>query len=131
MNEHQGEEGFTLIEVLVALTIFSISIAVLLSIISDSLSHIQKNEIEFISASKAQSLMTEMGVSRPLQLGETQGAYGDGYFWRVSAIPYGESEDRDAWITSSLLVTVSVWKEGLRNKPFDLSSLKLAPKETP
>lgn len=128
MNKRSAEQGFTLIEVLVALTILSISMAVLLNIFSDSLSRIRENESRTVAGSLAQSLLAEVGVSQPLHEGDEGGTFANGYRWRVRAERYGTNEDRQAWPVTALLVTVSVWKDGNAERPMELTTLRLVPK---
>lgn len=129
MNRRYLEQGFTLIEVLVALTILSISMAVLLGVFSDSLSRMRANETRTIAASLAKSLLAEAGVSRPLDIGDETGTFANGYRWRVHVEPYGSDADRNAWPVTVLLVTVAVWDEGEPPKSMELATLRLAPKE--
>lgn len=128
MNRDRKEEGFTLIEVLVALAILSISMAVLLGVFSDSLSRVRANETRTVAGALAQSLLAEVGISRPLHVGDETGDLANGYRWRLHAEPYGSDQDRQAWPVVALLVSVAVWKEGDAAKAMELTTLRLLPK---
>ena len=107
-----GCEGFTLIEVLVALTILSVSLAALLAVFSNSLDRTRRSEREMVAASLTQSLLSEAGVALPLTIGDTGGTFANGMHWRLHVEPYGTPEDRDAWPVGAVIVSAStLWDD--------------------
>jgi len=131
MIDQQDQNGFTLIEVLVALTIFSISIAVLLTVFSDSLSRFRLNEDRSGAEAHARSILAEIGVTRQLQLGEASGQVEGGYHWTIKTTPYGSEDDRAAWPVEAVIVRLSVWKEGQDNRPVEVTTMKFMDRDIP
>lgn len=125
------QEGFTFIEVLVALTIFSISMAVLLNVFSDGFSRMALNEERSIEDSYAQSILAEVGTTKPLQLGETTGQLQGGYSWIIKAKPYGNENERAAWPVLPVVVSLSVRKEGQSHKSVELTTMKFMDRSNP
>ena len=120
--------GFTLIEVLVALTILSISLAVLVQIIGSNLDRVRESTAETTAISLTQSLLDQLGVSIPIRMGESSGDFGNGYRWRLRIQSYGSEPDRRAWPVSAVVVTAStLWDR--ERKSLTLTTLRLSPKE--
>ena len=122
--------GFSLLEVLVAFAILAISMTVLLQIFASSLRASSYSEESVRAGTLAQSLLAEVGVSRPLTLGEYAGSFNETYRWwyRVQADVQGLF-DQSAW--ESLLlkpyrVDLTVfWKVGAREKALSLKTVRL------
>ena len=130
MNRHARTHGFTLIEVLVALTILSISLVVLLHIFSDSLHRSRESQTEMAADALAQSLLADAGKGIPLSIGDTNGRAPDGFSWRLHVEPYGSDDDQKSWPMGALTVSASVgWRDGDRNKWITLTTLRAVPKE--
>ncbi len=126
---HQ-QSGFTLIEVLVALAILGISLAVLLHIFSESLDRARESQNEIAASAIAQSLLADAGPSMPLVTGDTEGKTADGYAWRLHIEPYGTEDDRRAWKMNALFLTVTVgWKDGSKTRTMSLTTMRAVPKE--
>jgi general secretion pathway protein I len=126
-----SDSGFTLIEVLVSLTILSISLVVLLHVFSDSLHRAHESKMEMTAGALAQSLLSDAGASMPLHDGDITGKTSDGFSWRLHAEPYGSEEDRRSWPMGALTITASVdWLDGSTQKSVTLTTLRAVPKET-
>jgi len=124
---HSTEGGFTLVEVLVALTILSISLGVLLGVFSTALDRTRESNSETIADSLTQSLLAEMGSALPLAVGDSKGTFANGFHWRLHIEPYGSSEDVQAWPVAALVVSAStLWDDDKRS--VTLSTLRIAPK---
>jgi type II secretion system protein I len=122
--------GFTLIEVLVALTILSVSLAVLLQVFGTNLDRINESRAETTAAALTQSLLAEAGKTIPLRPGDSNGDFGNGYRWRLRVEPYGNDEDRRAWPTNAIVISASTFWER-DTKSVTLKVLRLTPKDTP
>jgi type II secretion system protein I len=131
MNRRLRERsGFTLIEVLVALAIFGISLAVLLHVFSDSLSRARESKYEMAASAIAQSLLADVGPSMPLTLGDIEGETVDGFSWRLHIEPYGTADDHKAWSMDALSLTVSVsWKDGSKTHAMTLHTVRTMSRE--
>ena len=82
-----GQKGFSLIEILVAFAILSLSLGVILRIFAGG-GHIAATADEYSRAIlTAESLMASLGVEKPLQPGQSGGEI-PGYRWTVDVTPY-------------------------------------------
>ncbi|WP_299390681.1 prepilin-type N-terminal cleavage/methylation domain-containing protein [Pelagibius sp.] len=127
LRRRQG--GFTLIEVLVAFTIFALSFAAILQIFSGGLHNGATADRALIALGHAESLMARAGVEEPLTPGQTSGQIDEGMTWQQSVSLY-----RDAAMTAEppppgmtpYAVTVSVtWQDRGRTRDVTLNSLRL------
>jgi general secretion pathway protein I len=126
----QSQSGFTLIEVLVALAILGISLAVLLHIFSESLDRSRESQNEMAASAIVQSLLADAGPSMSLVQGDTEGKTADGFSWRLHVEPYGSEDDRNAWTMNALSLTVTVgWKDGSETHAMTLTTMRSVPKE--
>ena len=127
---HENEAGFTVVEVIVALAILALSLAVLLSVISNGIQYADRAEKLARAGTLAQSLLAKVGTELPIQPGLTAGEFSEGFRWRVRAEPYGDAIDRQQWPVAAYTVSVEVlWGEGREERSVALSTLRLAPKE--
>jgi general secretion pathway protein I len=130
MRERSTDGGFTLIEVLVALTILAISLAVIFSIFSVGLRGRRAAEDYEQATMLAESKLSSLGVDEPIREGETVGRFNDQFWWKTAVTPYheeGRNEDKDT--LKPLVVTVMVsWNEGNETKSVTLKTLRLVPR---
>jgi general secretion pathway protein I len=123
--------GFTLPEVIVALTVLSLALGVLMNAIGSGLGYSGRGERIARAASLAQSLLAEVGSVRPLAEGQRAGALADGYSWKLIIRAYGDSTERQLWPVSSYSVAAQVsWGEGVQQQSYTLTTLRLGPKES-
>jgi len=88
INKHQQQAGFSLLEILVAFAILSLSIGVLLRIFAGG-GHLTRTAEDYYRAVvTAETLMTGLGVETPLQPGVTQGTTETGFRWTATVSPY-------------------------------------------
>src|SRR5262245_49151974 len=83
--------GFTLIEVLVALTILSLSLAIIFSIFSIGLRGRRAAEHYEQATLLAESKLSSMGVNEPIREGESVGKFNDRFLWHAVVTPYHEA----------------------------------------
>lgn len=123
------DRGFTLVEVLVALTILGLSLAVLLHTISSGLDASRRAKAQTIAAAHAQNLLDQAGVTLPLDKPLQTGSFPDGALWQLRIEPFGSEEDQAAWPAGAVKVTVEVGgTDGQGAKPTKLSALRIVPK---
>lgn len=79
-------EGFTLLEVLVALVILGLALGLLTGAIADSLARAERIATEDHAVALADSLLAGLGRDTPLRLGVTR-SHKDNLFWRLSVAP--------------------------------------------
>jgi general secretion pathway protein I len=124
--------GFSLLEILVAFSILSLSLGVLLRIFAGG-GHIAATADEYSRAIlTAESLMAKAGVESPLQPGITEGELPGGYHWHINVHPYpfdqgllgGEQQlgFKPFWVD----LTVE-WGDEQDPRAFDLKTLRLIP----
>ena len=120
MSERQrGNRGFTLIEVLVALTITIIAMDVLFGGIVSSLQAAHKTAALEKAISRAESHLAAIG-DQNLVPGERSGEDGDGYRWRTNiaflgSAPAPNAARKGPWARGTGLFAVSItitWDEG-------------------
>ena len=73
----KSNDGFTLLESLVSLTIISSLLLLLLQSLNISIFQLKKTDTAVLAASLSRSLLNEMGVVHPLQPGEISGRIGN------------------------------------------------------
>jgi general secretion pathway protein I len=102
-----GEKGFTLLEVLLAFVIFSLSFAVVLQIISGSIRNTMRSKQYTEVALIAQSVMDTVGLDIPLEAGtEASGEAGD-YNWHLMIYEFEQPEGPQADFESLLIAELS------------------------
>jgi general secretion pathway protein I len=134
MNEcrSRASEGFTLLEVLVALAILGVSIGLLFRIFSENLHRTSGLEAEAVATSLAQSMLARVEAEPVHADGERHGEFQDGLHWRILIESYGAQDDREAWAYSAKKLTAEVlWRDGGADRSVDLTTLLLSPKEPP
>lgn len=91
----QKSGGFTLLEVLLAFVIFSISFAVVLQILSGSIRNTARSKQYTEVALIGQSIMDTVGLDIPLESGtQASGESGD-YTWQMEIFDYVPAETTD------------------------------------
>ncbi len=132
MKKHRIKQarGFSLIEVLVALTIMAISLGLILEIFSGGLRKVNSGGDNFRAMLQAEALMNDLDVNLPLREGIQQGRTDQGYEWKIEIKLY-EPEmgdvDVDVVVPLGELFDISVrvsWQSGLRTRDVMLNSLR-------
>ncbi|MGZ8218212.1 prepilin-type N-terminal cleavage/methylation domain-containing protein [Methylomagnum sp.] len=124
---HQA--GFSLLEILVAFALLSLSLGVLLRIFGGA-GRIAGTADEYSRAIiVAESLLASAGIEAPLQPGETNGSVDDTYRWTLSVNPYPVDEAlagtqqlgfKPYWVELSV-----EWGDIDDPRAFDLKTLRL------
>jgi len=92
---HGRGAGFTLIEVIVAFTILAIALVALLQAFSGGLRGLAAAEAQALAVAHARAKLEEVGVTLPLEPGETEAEFDDGYRWRVTIAPSPTQPDSE------------------------------------
>jgi len=123
-----GQAGFTLIEVLVALSILSISLGVLLAVFLQGLDRARESRDEASARVLAQSLLAQAKTSDNPSIGASAGKTNN-FLWRLQILPYGSAQDRAAWQEGAgqIVATVS-WRGSGGMRSVSLSTLRMLPK---
>lgn len=121
-----AERGFTFVEVLIATAIFSFSIAALFAVYSNTVVASEAARDRATARLHIQSLLSELGVTKPLRDGVMTGDFGDGYAWRLEIEPYGTSAERAASLFAAWDITASVeWRRRGKARSVRLSTIRL------
>jgi general secretion pathway protein I len=124
------EGGFTLIEVIVALAMLSIGLSILLGLISHTLRQVKATERVAEACSLAQSLLAEVGTSRPVKQGAFDEKMPNGFRRHLRIQPYGAAEEQEEGLIGLYLVSADVeWEDGTERRSLALKTLRLGPAE--
>lgn len=124
--ESTHPEGFTLLEVLIALAIFGMSLAVILGMFSQSLDRTSQYNKAMQARLLAQSLLAEAQLNPLLRYGKTSGTTDAGLIWELQVEAFGTPEDRASWGMAPKKLTVMVRENNESKRALvTLSTLRL------
>lgn len=129
MNIKTRGQGYTLIEVLVAMIILSLTLTIIFRIFSGGLLKIGIATDYTRAAMVAESVLAATGTTEQLIAGESSGRWLDKYRWSRSVTPYqpaNVSSPNNTSVNAYKVTVVVEWpvRDGIRS--VDLSTLKLA-----
>jgi general secretion pathway protein I len=128
-EQRQGADGFTLVEVIAALAILSLSLVVLFSSLSEGFHNQQKAKTLSEATTLAQSLLARVGPELPLRPGENSGALPGHYRWTMQIAPFGTPADQQQWPVAAYRVSVEIFENANSSDPiFTLTTLRLGEK---
>jgi general secretion pathway protein I len=124
------ENGFTLLEVLVALTILAVALTVLFSIFGHSLSRSRETQSRLEARTLATGILARAQAAPTVAFGESTGHTASGLDWQFDVRPYGDDKDLQAWPSAAAQMTATVrWGDKGSGQTFSLTTLRLIPKE--
>ena len=126
------QQGFSLIEVLVAFMILALSLTVVFRIFSGGLRNVALAEDYAHAVMVAESQLATVGVSEPLALGVSTGEWDERFRWeRVIEVYRPWEQDKELTVKMQpYRVTVSVdWEHAGRTRQVSLSSVRLKTEE--
>ena len=124
------EQGFTLIEMIVALAILSIALGTLFAGFAQGFERQRLNAEQRQARVLAERLLQESGTSSPLREGATRGVAAGGLHWAVLVKPFGDPVDRKAWLFAPVQVTARVaWTMDGQDHAVELTTLRAPPAE--
>ena len=91
MSNARGQDGFTLIENLVALAILGLALAVFAQIISTQTSSARRIDSAIQSILFARSILERLGHDLPLVPGNTSGAFDEAGSWQLKVAALGST----------------------------------------
>lgn len=123
--------GMTLIEVLVAFVVLSVTMAVILQIFTGGMRNARLADGYSRAVFLAESRLAAVGLERLLMPGEESGRVGEDLQWRVSVLPVDNGGAADQQLLPTRLYEVQVrvgWNEDGRERQVTLNSLRLGPR---
>ena len=127
-----NQQGFSLIEILVAFMILAMSLTVIYRIFSGGLRNVALSEDYARAVLVAESQLAAIGISEPLVRGVSAGEWGERFRWQRVVEQY-QPWEQDKELSTQLLaysVTVNVdWEHAGRSRQVSLSSVRLKPVE--
>ena len=123
------QQGFSLLEILVAFSILAVSVTILLHIFALGVNTVTVAEDYSQAVQLAESLMAKTGVETPLKAGQISGLLNDKYHWQVFIEPFIFNAQTTNTSASLFKVKVVVyWGDTTQHRQIKLISLKLANK---
>ena len=114
--------GFSLLEILVALSILSMALGVLYQATSGATRNVRNDERYVFGVELARSLLVEYGQV-PSEGGSWEGETDGDFFWKVTAVPVEIPVEILLPGTIQSIDIVVGWNDGLRERKFELSSV--------
>jgi len=124
------QNGFTLLEVLVAFVLFALSFAVVMQILTSSVRNTGRSQEYTQAALWAQSVMAEVGLAEPLETGTASGSFNEKYSYSLSISEYDMSIGEGSLVSETIpvdlyLVAVEIyWGESSNPASARFSTLK-------
>ena len=127
------QQGFSLLEILIAFSILALSLGILLKIFSAGVNTALVAEDYTAAVQIAESLMAKTGVETPLQANQASGLENEKYHWLVEVSPFEfNPENVDPTAITAILFKVKVivsWGDDNTNdRQVELTTLKLTRK---
>lgn len=120
------QRGFSLLEVLVALTIAATTCGIAFSLIGQSSRTVNANQNYQTALLLAESKIAEVSASPLLWRGEHQGTFDEQFFWQANVTPYWDEHTEHLRHPFALYrIDIQVgWTVGVK-PPISLSTLRL------
>lgn len=128
------QQGFTLLEVIVAFALLALALTLLLGSLSGATRQVRESADASRATLHAQSLLAQLGAGEALQPGRQEGGFErDRYRWQLDVAPFADPlaarAQRDPGAPQLLDVRLQVrWGEG-RGQALQWRTLRLAPRD--
>ena len=130
MIKRHGYGGFTLLEVLTAMMILTISIVVIFELFSGGLRSASLSNKYTRAIFHARAKMEATLLADTLMEGETEGIVEEDYRWRLSIVPLESEEDSGILkrsVETVFRLTVDImWSDGEKERTFTIRTLHMA-----
>jgi general secretion pathway protein I len=133
-NQDSLSAGFTLLEVVVAMTIVGIGVVTLLEIFSSGLRLGSRSSAATQVMAYGRQAMDEILLRRKIEEGAQQGVFNDQTRWRLGVEPVREPPETlalsSAWELKEISLDIRVTEAG-RDRPVELRTYRLVRKNNP
>ncbi|MFH1954854.1 MAG: type II secretion system protein [Pseudomonadota bacterium] len=127
----KGLKGFTLIEILVAISILSISLVVILQLFSGGLKSSRLSDRYTKGIFHAKEKMEEILLGTEFAEEVSEGEFNDSFRWKSEIVRIEQAEEEASKLpfnTYNIKVDV-VWDQGDKEKLFSISTMKVVEKK--
>jgi len=123
--------GFTLIEILVAISVLSIAMVVIMQLFSGGLKSSRLSDAYTRGVFHAREKMEEILLEREFEEGVFEGEFDDSYGWRFEIVREEQPEEEAKKLPfDAYHVRVEIfWNEGEKEKNFGITTMKLVEKK--
>ncbi len=121
----QGQRGFTLLEVLVALVIAAFSLALMYNAVSSSLTGVRIAGHYAEALSRARSHLAAIGQDPAQLIGHHDGDDGGGFAWHLIVEPIPGERSPNGVTVYGCAVTIS-WQDGLLPRDVTLETRRIS-----
>lgn len=127
-----NQQGFSLLEILVAFSILAVSLSIILNVFASGLNSANTTEQYTQAVQIAQSLMAKTGVETPLQTSQSSGSINDKYRWQIIIQPFVTNVEAINTLTTvnffKVKVIVTWGEDATQQRQLKLVTLKLVNK---
>jgi len=126
-----SNRGFTLIEILVAISILSISLVVIFQLFSGGLKSSRLSDQYTRGIFHAKEKMEEILLSTEFSEEGAEGEFDDSFRWKSAIVRIEQAEEEESRLPfNTFNITVDVmWDEGDKEKHFAISTMKVVEKK--
>lgn len=129
MNAQRSEQGFSLIEVLVAFAILVLAMGALMTAFGSAATLSSVSQDRALAMDHAQSVLDGLDVEPSSTPAHSTGRFEDGFRWIADVTPYGSKDDREAWIADPYEIKVRVLWGQQHIREVQLQTLRLLPRQ--
>jgi len=130
-GSYASNAGFTLLEILVAISILAISLVVILQLFSGGLKSRKVSDDYTRGVFHAREKMSEILLSKDLAEGESGGEFPDSFRWvsLIKLVESGQEEEEKLPFKMFDIQVEILWDAGRSEKHFQVSTIKIVEKE--
>lgn len=129
MSRADGQSGFTLLEVVVAVMVLGLAVAASFNVFSTGFRQSGAAERHVVAVIHAENKLAALGTLEPIVPGETEGDIDGTYRWRLAVAPVPEDEaEREPDAPRPVRIDVTVlWGGDADPDSVTLTTYRLAP----
>ena len=128
MPASQRQQGFTLIEILVAFMMLTLVLTVVFRIFSGGLRNVELSSDYTRAVLVAESQLTAAGITTPLETGETSGEWNEHFYWQrviEEYLPWEEEKELSSAVQGYRITVHVDWEQAGQKRRLSLGSIRL------